>query len=62
MAAELEKLAADIEAKGYNLGGNILTDFAKTLRRLKLIPKSLVSPDRIVTETNDQTFYDKCFS
>jgi hypothetical protein len=41
MAAELEKLAKDLEAKGFNQGAQILRGVRQGLKKAELIPNSL---------------------
>lgn len=41
MAAELEKLVRDLQDRGHNIGGKLLSDFSDSLFNLDLIPASL---------------------
>ncbi len=41
MAAELEKLAQELKARGFEVGGHLVSDFTKSLKRRGLIPPDL---------------------
>lgn len=41
MAAELEKLGREIEARGYKVGGRIIRTLSTMLRRQNLIPETI---------------------